>query len=532
MNVAFDPWIPVVNIAGELKLASLIEVLTEGDKFSDLAVRPHERVSLMRLFICVAHASLNGPKDYDEWCDVPDRLPDAVQKYLKDRNEKESFELFHPKKPWLQVAELKAISNKNNKHTSPVALLDFELATGNRSTFFDHEGLAVSRFIKPERTALNLLTFQNFSPSGGSPIAQWKKVKTSQVGNPDSPCLSQSMAHCLLRGSSLIETLHLNLPTFENVAKGYQAFSINKESITLSEVSLGKPVWHFFPNSPEKNSKQAINATKTYIGRLVPISRWIRLIDNSDQMYCCNGFKYDTFRDGFAPEPTAAVHVVSKRNKKGIESKEREVVKINPGRALWRELSALLIKRTAFGIGGPLAVENAPNETGFDFQVCAITRDQASMDIALESVFHISPSFRNNLTIYHAEVAGSKNVLGAEGYARKLGGAIEVYRQKIDGDWEKRLERNKKNQWLLKEKLYSRATTHYWTTVETNLSLLMAHIEAIGTDKAMPTRKAWRNMLFATASEAYKITCGHETPRQMRAFAKGWQKLMEIQKNR
>ncbi len=71
MNVAFDPWIPVATAAGERILVSLRDVLTEGEKFSDLAARPHERVSLMRLFLCVAHAALDGPKNYLEWCETP-----------------------------------------------------------------------------------------------------------------------------------------------------------------------------------------------------------------------------------------------------------------------------------------------------------------------------------------------------------------------------------------------------------------------------------------------------------------------------
>jgi CRISPR system Cascade subunit CasA len=82
MNVAFDQWIPVVRTNGQPDLASLSAVLSEGEKFADLAVRPHERVALMRLFICVAHAALNGPKDYNEWCDVPKRLPEASLSYL------------------------------------------------------------------------------------------------------------------------------------------------------------------------------------------------------------------------------------------------------------------------------------------------------------------------------------------------------------------------------------------------------------------------------------------------------------------
>ena len=75
MNVAFDPWIPVVAASGEGASVSLYTALAEGEKIADLAVRPHERVSLMRLFLCVAHAALNGPEHYDEWCDVPKKLP-------------------------------------------------------------------------------------------------------------------------------------------------------------------------------------------------------------------------------------------------------------------------------------------------------------------------------------------------------------------------------------------------------------------------------------------------------------------------
>lgn len=521
MNVAFDPWIPVVTTTGERRLASLAGVFTDGETFADLAVRPQERVALMRLFICVAHAALKGPKNYDEWLNVPKRLPEAAATYLLEW--KDSFELFHKEKPWLQVAGLKGVEKEEGVigKTSPVALLDSELATGNNSTLNDHGGQVSFRRIEPERIALTLLTFQNFSSGGGSPVAQWKSIRTSQVGNPDAPCLSQSMAHCLFRGKSLAETIYLNLPTFETIGRTYRTLLVDKKKgDRYSDIDLGKPVWEFFPESPEKESDRVINATRTYIGRLVPISRWIRLFDSSDQMYCCNGFKYDTYKDGFASEPTAAVRLLKKKDKKGLEIIERRVVKIEPSKAIWRELSALLIKRSADGLGGPLAMENMSYDTEFDFQVCAITRDQASMDIAIESVFHISPTFQNNLPFYQAEV------LMAENHSRMLRWAIEVYRSTIDKDWISRVKRTQaKEQSALKDRLAQIAFLSYWTTVEKNFSLLMAHVETIGSDDAVSTREAWRKMLFAAALDAYRISCGQETPRQIRAFAKGWRKL-------
>ena len=517
MNVAFDPWIPVVTTAGKRTLASLCDVLTKGDQYADLAVRPHERVSLMRLFLCVAHAALNGPKDYDEWCEVPKKLPDTARSYLSKW--KDSFELFHSEKPWLQVRDL------TGDKVSPIALLDFELATGNNTTLHDHSGQTVNREIKAEKIALTLLTFQNFSSGGGAPIAQWKTVKTSQVGNPDAPCLSQSMAHSLFRGRTLAETFHLNLPALETAKKLYKGLITHKKDkakgkwdwLELTDIEIGKPVWEFFPDEPDSNSAQAINATSTYLGRLVPVARWIRLI-NQSEMYCCNGFKYLTFKDGFPSEPTAAVQLVKKRDKKRIESIERKVLKMAPAKALWRELSAVLVKRSAFGLGGPLAMENVPSDSNYDFHVCAMTRNQASMDIAVESVFHITPAIQFNLPSYQAEVGF------AERLSKKLGRSIETYRREIDGDWQNRLERSREK-WVLIEKLHSTATNHFWTTVEKNLSLLMAHINAIDTDDAIPTRNTWRKMLCSAAFESYSLACGRGTPRQIRAYAKGLQKL-------
>lgn len=526
MNVAFEPWIPVVTISGKPDLASLCSVLAEGEKYSDLAVRPHERVALMRLFLCVAHAALDGPKKYDDWLEVPKRLPEAVKKYLD--HWKDSFELFHKDRPWLQVKDLKG------DNTSPVALLDFELATGNNSTLNDHAGQLESRQIISERTVLNLLTFLNFSPGGGSPVAQWKDTKTSQVGNPDAPCLSQSMAHCMFRGKSLMETIHLNMPSFDNVLRTYKSSTTYKKNtknkewarVEVVDTDIGKPVWEYFPDVPDHNGPAIINATKTYLGRLVPISRWIRLLPDAEQMYCCSGFKYDTFKDGFPAEPTAAVRLVTSRDKNGVETTERRVVKIDPSKALWRELSALLIERSVYGLGGPLAMGNAPHDTEFDFHICAMTRDQASMDLAIESVFHIKPTFKTNFHVYQAEVTGSNTVMGAEGHARKLRRAIEEYRMLVDADWISRVKRTEaKKQGILKNRLAETAFLSYWTTVEINLLLLLNHINAIGTDDSELTRKTWQSMLFNSARDAYRMACGQETSRQMRAFAKGWEIL-------
>jgi CRISPR system Cascade subunit CasA len=77
----------------------------------------------------------------------------------------------------------------------------------------------------------------------------------------------------------------------------------------------------------------------------------------------------------------------------------------------------------------------------------------------------------------------------------------------------------------LKARLHSIATNHYWTTVERNLGLLMDFIAAIKCGNAPESPREWQTMLHMSAREAYQLACAQDTPRQMRAFAKGWKKL-------
>ncbi|MEI8011765.1 MAG: type I-E CRISPR-associated protein Cse1/CasA, partial [Candidatus Omnitrophota bacterium] len=219
MNVAFDAWIPVVTISGERRLASLCEVLTEGEMFLDLAVRPHERVALMRLFLCTAHATLDGPKDYTEWCEVPKRLSTEARIYLTKW--RDSFELFHEKRPWLQVAEI----SKNDKGEgvsvhggdwTPVAKLNFSLATGAASTLFDHSGIDKDRDIAIEETVLSMLSFQCFSPGGLISQVFWNGIQSGK-SSKDAPCVSASMIHAFLKGENLLRTICLNLPFDEDI---------------------------------------------------------------------------------------------------------------------------------------------------------------------------------------------------------------------------------------------------------------------------------------------------------------------------
>ncbi|HYA40019.1 MAG TPA: type I-E CRISPR-associated protein Cse1/CasA [Syntrophobacteraceae bacterium] len=520
MNVAFDCWIPVTTDAGKRILMSLCAVFAEGDRFADLAVRPHERVALMRLFLCVAHAALKGPRDYGEWCEVPKKLPGAVVKYLMDW--KDSFELFHPEKPWLQAAELDILASERSgdpddeKGWSALNKLCLTRASGNNSTLFDQaSNSAAATEHTPNEIVLNLLTFQNFFVAGGKASSRvWGNVEMKNPPNPKGgPCSGKSILFTFLRGKDLLESIYLNLNTYEDLKFLYGN----------SGNWLGEPIWEKPIKSPI-DSEAIANATLTHLGRLVPLTRILRVNVDCKRVLLGAGILYPKFqdeRDGFHADAFATTVL----NSDG----ERELLSAKPGYSVWRQLHSLTLcrKNSSDSSRGPLCLLNIPDANSCDIIANAmITNPKQAAEIVdlIESVFHIPAVLRTPEGSDHYRTEVEKS----EALATRLGWAVETYRKDVDAGWEGRLKGAGASKGELKGKLHNVATIHYWTSVENNLPLLLSHIEAIGTDDAIPTRNAWRKILRAAAREAYEVACGRESPRQMKAFAKGWQTLTTI----
>jgi len=248
------------------------------------------------------------------------------------------------------------------------------------------------------------------------------------------------------------------------------------------------------------------------------MSRFIRLHPDGKWMLLGDGLVYPTFADGFPQEPTATVVL-----RRSAKKEERALLSYRPSKALWRELGAIIVKRKAEGTGGPLSLRAIQDGHGCDLIVGALARDQANIVDTTQSVFRIPArlSSPEGASAYESEVKI------ADETASRLGWAVEGYRSAIDGGWEGRLKGAGPSKGELKAKLHGIATTHYWTTVEKGLALLMAHIEAVGTKDSLPTRDAWRKMLFVAACDAYRTACGQDTPRQIRAFTEGWKRFIK-----
>ena len=505
MNLAVDKWIPCVYEDGRSGMASLKECFSDP-RIVALAVRPHERVALMRLLLCVSYASVGIPKNYDAWVGCPEKLPEAAVAYLEKW--KESFELFDPKNPFLQVPGLRGGGKKGDEDgMTPVSKLDFALAAGNNSTLFDHGATLHGRTSPSEKLALNLLTFQMFSPGGTKGNVRWGGIDVNRFAC-DAPCAPGSMLHTFLRGKNLRESLHLNL--------------LSEEELTayarLGGGWKGRPVWEMMPSSP-KDRPAVDNATRTFLGRMVPLSRAIRLLPDHAFMLAGGGFEFPSFsnpKNTFPQEVTATTILDTKIN-------ERVLLGIQPEKALWRQLHAFTARRHDEDEPGGCAALARCNDTDVsDIVACGLAHHTDKIIDAVESVFSVPGALFQDAghSTYEAGVRQAEKV------DQELGFALDKWRTAIDGGWQARLKMAGPKKWDELGRLRQRASLEYWTRVEKGLPLLLEAVETVDTP-AFPERcQAWCRLLEQSALGAYELACSRDTERQMRAYVAGRSALL------
>ena len=498
MNLTTDPWIPVVWKNGQPGLVSLCEAFENGDQIQDLSVRPNERIALMRLLLCITQAALDGPANKDDWRTCKERIKVKTLDYLKKWHS--AFELFGDGPRFLQVGGLKA-KPKNNKTAKPddecedeegvgdVSKLDLSLATGNNTRLFDNAG-GSGRSFSPAQLALMLLSFQCFSPGGRIGILLWQGIDTPGDGTSGhAPCLPSSMLHTFVRGLDLMDTIFLNLITKDTV------------KIILGMEKWGSPIWENMPVNG--TSSDAIrNATETYLGRLVPLSRTIYLADDYASFMLANGLKYDP---GIR-ELSATIIMKS-------DGSDRIIKGISLDKSLWRELHSLfVIKVASNSIGGPLALANLDGNQAVDLWTGGLAADKAKLLDVVESIFHVPHQMFQDAgqQIYQNGVGFSESI------SKKMGDAVGFYCEQIkDGSDRKKA-----------------AHARYWTAIEGEVPKLLSLLEnpaPLGAEGHY-YQTAWGKAVLRSARIAYDHACPRGTPRQIQAHALGLKVLFRNQK--
>ena len=483
MNLTLEPWIPALRADGGRDLFSLNELFAQAHELRDLAVKPHERIALMRLLLCITQAALDGPANEDEWETCEPLIQPRVRDYLSKW--KGAFELFGDGPRFLQLPNLKP--GKDSDEGNAATKLDLALATGNNSTLFDNRA-GEDRTLASARSALNLLTFQCFAPGGRIGVAKWNGQETAGKGSSNhAPCTPSSMVHTLVIGGTLLETLHRNLLTREN---GTDFHGPNR---------WGKPVWE---QPVEKGEDKAAteNAGMTHLGRLVPLSRAVRLADDGFSIILANGLDYPIF-----PAFREATATVIKRKE------ELALLPASTSRSLWRQLAAVSVTRRvgADAVCGPLALNHPTTSPQTSLWVGALVTDKAKIEDVVESTYSLPAGMFTDF----GRAAYEKGVTYAEEREGILIQAVKTYASTLK----------------VASPAYDRARQHFWTRVEQHLAALMELPRNTDLITDLPNC-AWGKAVQAAARAAYEQSCPRQTPRQIQAYALGLRKLTFVPK--
>jgi CRISPR system Cascade subunit CasA len=507
MNLTTDAWIPMVWKDGQPGTVGLREAFERGEDIRDLAVRPHERIALMRLLICIAQAALDGPADYNDWKGCRSRIAPSVLGYLQPWQK--AFELFGSGQRFLQVSNLVKAKTKvagngdDDDEGNSTSKLDLALATGNNTTLFDNAGGA-ERTFTPEKLALMLTTFQCFSPGGRIGLAFWKGSETNGKGSSDhAPCLAGGMLHALLRGDSLLATLHKNLSSKRQTEQFY------------GQNSWGKPVWEWMPEGLADDDAVR-NANRTYLGRLVPLTRAIWLAEDRRSLVLANGLAYGSYAEDGWREPSATIVIRTVK-----KQPTRVVLSASIDRAVWRELHVLTVKGVGQNTnGGPSVLQNISDEEAFDLWVGALVADKAKPVDTIESIFHVPAAMLTepSQTVYEK---GVRHAATTEFQVKR---AVSTYHKELGDDLSRPEMKNRRTQ------IQNNAAAQFWTDIEQAVPHLMeiaAAPEALGL-KSEWHKTAWGQSVWRAARAAYERACPHDTSRQIRAYALGLQTLFAV----
>jgi CRISPR system Cascade subunit CasA len=496
MNLTTDAWIPIVWNDGKPGTVSLREAFERGHEIQDLAVRPHERVAVMRLLICVAQAALDGPTDFDEWKTCRPKIVPAALDYLK--RWRAAFELFGNGQRFLQAANLKGLATGSKTgdegEGNSTSKLDVALATGNNATLFDNAGSS-ERAFTPAELALMLTTFQCFSPGGRIGLASWNGRETAGKGSSNhAPCIAGRMLHALLRGENLLATIHKNLM---NKRQAEQFFGPD---------SWGIPVWELMPKRLT-DTEAVRNASRTYVGRLVPLSRTIWLADDCRSLLLANGLEYGSYPEWREPSATIV-----------IRNDERTVLPASIEKAVWRELHALTVKAVGPKPGGPAALQNiSDDEKAFDLWVGGLVADQAKPVDTTESVFHVPAA----MLAERSQMIYDGGVQWANTKGDRLRRAVTTYHKELGDNLDRPEMKNRRRQ------IQGNAAAQFWTDIEhavPRLLELAATPENLGL-KPEWNKTSWGQSVRRASQKAYERACPHETTRQIRAYALGLRTL-------
>ncbi|CAM5788160.1 CRISPR-associated protein CasA/Cse1 [Castellaniella caeni] len=326
-NLLDQPWVPVRLVSGQVIKLGLLDVFQRQSEIAGLACsKPPAMVGITRLLLAITHRALSLSQQrwtvHDRFNWYENGLPvEPIAAYLKRWRAR--FNLFDPEFPFMQAAIL-GVADETRDKVKPWTQIDLASASGNTPIVFDHACDLAPVAIEPARAASLLLEYQSFVPGGLVKVFR-SSDKAGPLANtaaviPVGASLWQTLCLCL--HSCVVDTTAKDLPCWEQAAP------------SLKELS-GPPALATGPNDRYTRLSRAVLLLREADGSV----RWLRF-----------GAGRALDEDVQAPDPMAAY-------RPGSQGLVR--LTFTEGRALWRDLPALLPDAGAAGGKAPSVLEYA-----------------------------------------------------------------------------------------------------------------------------------------------------------------------------
>lgn len=284
---------------------------------------PTQTFALTRLLLAVLHGALRGPKDIDEWGELwrADRLPAGqIDDYL-DRHQ-ERFALFHPRTPFMQVADLTTPKGE----TSELSKLIADVPNGV-PVFATRRGVLTLTFAEAARWLVHCHAFDSSGIKSGA--VGDDRVKGGK-GYPIGVAWSGLLGGVLLEGSTLKETLLLNLLAADSY-------------VAPRDPAVDLPAWERAPSTAAEEVPEGRPPTGP-VDLYTWQSRRVRLVPEGGQVtrvLIANGERL-TPQNRHMKEPHTAWRRSETQEKKLGEPLVYMPREHDPDRSIWRGLQSLL----------------------------------------------------------------------------------------------------------------------------------------------------------------------------------------------
>lgn len=477
-NLVDEPWIPVAGNG----LKSLSEVFANSE-LPGLGGNPVEKIALTKLLLAIAQAAYT-PKDEADWLQLGSA--GMAEKALEYLNKKRELFWLYGDKPFLQMPTISAAEKVGFGAIQP------HIAYGNTTVLTQsQQEIPLSDAAK----SLLLVQLMGFGLGGKktdnrvvlSPSYQGKcndKGKPS-TGKPGPSVGFLGFLHSFMQGSSLHSTLWLNLLTETDLAD-FKVFTYN----------VGIPPWEAMPAGEDCAAAKRLKSS--YMGRLVPLSRFMMLAD--DGIHYSEGIAHQDYKDGIADVSITV----------DMSGSKPLAVWADPDKRPWRQLQSLLSflgnERTfdcpQLRIGIAHAKHSSLADVGIWVGGLRVSSNAGEQYVSgqndfveSEISFHTSYFGDYWFKTFSAEMQTLQE-LSKTIYACTL----SYYKaQKADG-----------------KKLAAQAAGLFWQLCEPEAQAL---VEACAQEAPSTALPGMRKAFAAMAEKAYNTYCPHDTARQLDAWA-------------